>query len=56
MGWIRIKRDQWEQYVGRRIVKFYVNGLERVYLAYAGQTFCGSHATLDQAKAAAEQA
>ena len=54
MGWIRVGRSEWQQYVGRRVRRLRV-GSGAVYVAWAGNLLCGVHGTLELAMRAAEE-
>jgi hypothetical protein len=54
MGWLRVSKTVWEQYVGRRVIRLR-SGSGALYVAYAGKTLCGRWTTLEHAQHAAER-
>lgn len=54
MGWVRKGKNEWSQYVGRRVRRLRV-GSGDIYISWAGRTFCGRWGTLTEAQAAAEK-
>lgn len=54
MGWVRKNKNEWSQYVGRRVRRIQ-RGNAKVYIAWVGRTFCGTWDWLHEAQAAAEK-